>query len=279
MSKLTICQGLPASGKTTWTHQQKNVTRVNRDDIRQLLHNSIWTKQNEKETRHTRNILIEDALQRGRHVISDDTNLQPSTVKELQALAAKHNATIEYKTFFDITIEECIERDSKRPNPVGEKVIREMSKLLPTKTPQYVPDVSEPKAIIVDIDGTLAHMDDRRGPFDWGKVGLDRVDENVKSVLKLMWNNNTEIIIMSGRDSVCREDTVKWLDDNYVTFDQLLMRSENDTRKDSVVKSELFWRHVAPNYNVQFVLDDRNQVVDFWRSIGLVCWQVAPGDF
>jgi hypothetical protein len=57
------------------------------------------------------------------------------------------------------------------------------------------------------------------------------------------------------------------------------MRPENDMRKDSVVKSELFWEHVAPNYNVQFVLDDRDQVVDFWRSIGLVCWQVAPGDF
>ena len=33
------------------------------------------------------------------------------------------------------------------------------------------------------------------------------------------------------------------------------------------------------NYNVKFVLDDRNRVVEMWRSLGLTCLQVADGDF
>jgi len=34
-----------------------------------------------------------------------------------------------------------------------------------------------------------------------------------------------------------------------------------------------------PKYHVEFVLDDRNQVVNFWRYLGLTCFQVAEGDF
>ncbi len=32
-------------------------------------------------------------------------------------------------------------------------------------------------------------------------------------------------------------------------------------------------------YTIKFVLDDRNQVVEFWRSLGLTVLQVAEGDF
>jgi hypothetical protein len=45
------------------------------------------------------------------------------------------------------------------------------------------------------------------------------------------------------------------------------------------VKRELFEKHVLPNYYVEFILDDRQQVVDEWRRMGLTCFQVAPGDF
>jgi hypothetical protein len=57
------------------------------------------------------------------------------------------------------------------------------------------------------------------------------------------------------------------------------MREAGDSRKDSIVKQELYERHIKPSYDVFVVLDDRNQVVDMWRSLGLVCLQVAPGDF
>jgi hypothetical protein len=55
--------------------------------------------------------------------------------------------------------------------------------------------------------------------------------------------------------------------------------SSADMRKDAVIKQELFDKYVAGKYNVLFVLDDRNQVVDFWRSIGLTCFQVNYGNF
>jgi hypothetical protein len=57
------------------------------------------------------------------------------------------------------------------------------------------------------------------------------------------------------------------------------MRKTGDSRKDSVVKDELYQEYVAGKYNVFLVLDDRSSVVEFWRSKGFPCWQVNPGDF
>jgi hypothetical protein len=57
------------------------------------------------------------------------------------------------------------------------------------------------------------------------------------------------------------------------------MRKTDDFRKDSIIKEEIYQENIEGKYNVLCVLDDRNQVVDFWRAKGLTCFQVAPGDF
>lgn len=45
------------------------------------------------------------------------------------------------------------------------------------------------------------------------------------------------------------------------------------------MKLEIFREKIAPQFCVKGVLDDRDQVVAMWRSIGLMCAQVAPGSF
>ena len=45
------------------------------------------------------------------------------------------------------------------------------------------------------------------------------------------------------------------------------------------IKREIFENYIRDYYNIQFVLDDRNQVVEMWRSLGLKCLQVQEGDF
>jgi hypothetical protein len=57
------------------------------------------------------------------------------------------------------------------------------------------------------------------------------------------------------------------------------MRKYGDFRQDSIVKQEIYEQLIAPDYDILCVLDDRQQVVDMWREIGLTCLQVAPGDF
>jgi hypothetical protein len=58
------------------------------------------------------------------------------------------------------------------------------------------------------------------------------------------------------------------------------MRPFGDKRQDSIIKEELFWKFVAPKYDIEFALDDRQQVVDHTRDVlKIPVLQVAPGLF
>lgn len=144
------------------------------------------------------------------------------------------------------------------------------------KHPTY--KLSLPDCYIFDIDGTLAHMQNHRGPFEWDKVHLDEVDDLMLALLNQLRRGN-KIIIISGRDECCRELTFKWLNNNNIIYDLLFMRSANDNRKDSIIKEEIYNKHIKDKYNVLGIFDDRQQVVDMWRSLGLKCFQVEPGNF
>ena len=80
--------------------------------------------------------------------------------------------------------------------------------------------MNKPKAIIVDVDGTLADMRGIRGPFEWDKVHLDRPHQDVIDLVKdLISLNKYKIIITTGRDGVCEETTKNWLLENYINYE------------------------------------------------------------
>lgn len=133
----------------------------------------------------------------------------------------------------------------------------------------------KPTAIIVDIDGTLAHMNDR-SPYDPSKYHEDTVDEVVRDLTN---NFKGTVLLCSGRDDTYKDVTVKWLKDNEIQYDSLFMRRANDRREDSIVKEEIYLEKIEPAYEVLFVLDDRDRVVRMWRKNGLKCLQVAEGNF
>lgn len=141
-----------------------------------------------------------------------------------------------------------------------------------------------PDCVICDIDGTLAIMGDR-SPFEWEKVGIDTVNEPVADLLCMveawgMEQHENKIIILSGRDGSCRQETLDWLHAHGIPFTELYMRKAKDNRKDAIIKRELYEEHILGKYNVSFILDDRDQVVALWRKdLGLPCFQVNYGSF
>ena len=137
--------------------------------------------------------------------------------------------------------------------------------------------MTKPSCVICDIDGTIAERGDRN-PFNWDKVHLDKPIVVIIDLLRLL-APVYEIILVSGRSDDSLKLTLEWLKEHDIPYHSILMRKGNDNRRDAVVKRELYETHIKPHFNVQFVLDDRNQVVDMWRSLGLVCLQVAPGNF
>lgn len=133
------------------------------------------------------------------------------------------------------------------------------------------------KVIICDIDGTVAIKGDR-SIFDYSKCGLDSINKPIVELIKMIPKNIT-IIFCSGREDFCLLDTEDWLKKNVTNNFKIFMRKSGDFRKDSIIKEEIYHNNIENRYEILFVLDDRTQVVEMWRSLGLTCLQVSKGDF
>lgn len=291
MSKLIMLKGLPGSGKSTWAQQQvmdnrlksPQWVRVNKDDIRAAI-GKPWSQELEKEVLRKRDFEIAKGLSAGKTVISDDTNFAPKHEARLKEIAKKYKADFELDLrFLEIPIETCIARDLIRDEKVGEKVIREMAEkylkldLIRTMV-SYVPIVGAPKAVLCDLDGTLA-IHNGRTPFDYDKCDTDLINHAVDAVLVAMGAQGYDVVFVSGREGVARAKTQAWLEAHGWGKAPLFMRGIGDYRKDNVVKYEIFDDHIRNVWDVEFVLDDRDQVVKMWREIGLTCFQVNYGNF
>jgi hypothetical protein len=85
-----------------------------------------------------------------------------------------------------------------------------------------------------------------------------------------------QIIILTGRDEEQRDLLSQRLTDRKARHDELHMRRHGDTRRDDVVKLELFNDHVRHRFNVIAVFEDRDRLVRLWRRLGLLTYAVAP---
>lgn len=138
------------------------------------------------------------------------------------------------------------------------------------------------KVVICDLDGTLClfEKEDKlkthyRNPYDASTCENDLLNKVVSKILSYSDN----VILVSGREDRFRDQTENWLNKYGIIYEELFMRKSGDYRKDSLVKEEIYNNYIKDRFEVEFVLDDRNQVVEMWRRIGLVCLQVSDGNF
>jgi predicted kinase len=283
MARLIMTRGLPGSGKSTWARELCDSEPgrwklVDKDSLRKLLDNGRWSKHNEKFVLKIRDAIVSEALAESINVIVHDTGFEPIHEERLRGLAKGHQFEVK---MFDVPVEECIKRDLRRADSVGEAVIRDMHRkyLAPTPVaPEWTPGL--PTAIIVDLDGTYALIGDR-SPYAADQCHLDTVNYVISDIIKAhVGAYGYEVILCSGRQSEFRAQTEMWLEDNGIHYSALFMRKEGDSRKDSIIKRELFEENIRGKWNIAFVLDDRDQVVSMWRNeLGLTCLQVTEGNF
>ncbi len=302
--KLICMRGYSGSGKSTRAAElakEHDAVIVNRDQIRKMLLNDWWTGDKKDEDRVTvaEEAQVRALLKSGVSVVVDATHLHPGYLRKWARLGTRLGADF---VVVDVDADEstCRQRDHARMKAggryVGDEVIAKQVKRFPRAKwpiikadPPFVVepvevDESLPKAIIVDIDGTLAHTVGR-SPYDYTRVSEDSVDLTIRELVNLCNTVGSQILLVSGRDNSCYNTTRQWLWDNSVWFDRLWMRpveavdSRGGKLPDFMIKYDIFNKHIRGKYNVQFVLDDRDQVVDLWRRLGLKCLQVAPGDF
>ena len=139
--------------------------------------------------------------------------------------------------------------------------------------------------VIFDLDGTLALTEHRehflkREKKDWrgfyAACDQDRPSHPVIRILNALWITGADIEIWTRRSGEVADKTAAWLAEHGLGMVPIKMRDEGDHRPDTVIKEE--WL-MASDVKPTLVFEDRKTVVDMWRSHGIVCCQVAPGDF
>lgn len=309
--KMLVLIGLPASGKSTFAlkliKENTNFVRISRDDLRMSLFGTEHNPSVEGFITSVQDSLIKNALHKGKSVVIDNCNIRQQYRNDLFKIAESIRDVTYEEIIFNSSVEECIERNNKRERKVSVEAIIKFAKdgrntiwgnykpikvEIPKKVDhnmQLIQDEKLPKAIMCDLDGTLAFMNGRN-PYDASTCDQDIPNIPVLKTLKLFVSGGYKIIFCSGREDKYREPTIRfieryfswWSEDEFRLVPchyELFMRKTGDSRKDSIVKEEIFNSEICDKYNVLFVLDDRNQVVEKWREIGLTCFQVAPGDF
>lgn len=139
--------------------------------------------------------------------------------------------------------------------------------------------------VVFDLDGTLALTEHRehflrQEPKDWrgfyAACDADGPCEPLIRTALALNSSGADVEIWTGRSAEVRDKTLDWLGAHgLLPWAGLRMRPEGDHQPDTKLKAA--WLLAGPRPDLVF--EDRASMVAMWRSHGIVCAQVAPGDF
>ncbi len=300
MSRLVyLLIGAPGSGKSTFArelikNEPNRYVRVNKDDLRNMAHDGVFSYENEEYIRKAEESLIKTALRDGYDMVWDNTHCNSSTRKKAHNLLEGIGDIKVVEKVFATSLDECLRRNALRegranvPVEIVKKMFNAAKGLVdrevvyPPHNQQFVKYVGNPelpKAIICDLDGSLATIGDR-SPYDASECDVkDTLNEHVAECVRLFYASGHKIVYCSGRMNKDRTPTIRFIEHHLpgVEF-ELFMRDDNDTRKDDIIKGELFEKHIRPRFNVRSVFDDRLQVCRLWHLLGLPLFRIGDPD-
>lgn len=317
--KIILTRGIQGSGKSTWAKKwvaedPLNRIRFNNDDIRNM-GGVYWPKDSKALDKREdfliglKNAFFSRAMIYGYDIVVDNMNLNSKEGKYFTTLIEGYNSNVratrqyvyklEYKDFFDITVEECIRRDSMRPNPIGEKIIRQTWKryrnfILTEVNKRQAELINDkvklnpelPNAVIVDLDATVCFNTNGR-PF-FGDGCAEGIKDDVpceKMIATLQSLKDVFILFVTGREETPEivTATTKWLTDNgfgkSVKENHVYFRPEKDYCKGDICKKNIYESKIKGKYNVLAVFDDSQKCVDMYREEGLLVLQPNNGTF
>ncbi|EFW3752417.1 polynucleotide kinase [Shigella sonnei] len=143
--------------------------------------------------------------------------------------------------------------------------------------------------VVCDLDGTLSdgshrlhllptenlHLTESWREFNRAAAGDSPIKSTI-AVINGLWVSGFAIVILTGRSDEVRYETCKWLNENGVKFDEIIMRRQEDNRKDTVIKEEAL-RAIGLD-NIVCAFDDSPNVVKHFRSLGITTYQVTEYD-
>ena len=285
MAHVEILRGISGSGKSTYARTQTDAIIVSRDLIRPMfgaVGKTVLSPEKERLVTRIELDLIREALYRGQDVIVDNTNLNGQFATRYADLAHTMGATFSEK-LFGVDVNVAVGRTDV-PDSVVYRQAAQFAKIKPvvSRLPEPIRPIvmgeDYPEAIIVDVDGTLAHInpDNPRDPYDGSRAHEDLVDETQAEILNGL-DERYYIYIVTGRGLRHRQVTEEWLNNHGIVYDHLWTRPNDDTSvPDAWVKYQIA-KEIAKTHKIVGVFDDRERVVDMWRAAGIKTFDVGQG--
>lgn len=309
MAKLTLMVGPPGSGKSTYA---KRAIVMTPDGVE-----AVYVSQDSQGKGHL--AVFDFALANGHDVIVDRMGFSKQQRDRYLAPAKEKGYQTEIVVLHEpyaVCLKRCLDRKGHETIKDEDNARSALALFFgkyervqnneADKVTRIWPEGDKPKAIVCDLDGTLCNVDHRlhfvrrepgtkkdwKGFFD-GLSG-DSVNEWCKDILEEL-SQHVAVVYCSGRPDDRRRGTVEWLRDNgCYEFNSsftvpeapdnkdrfhLYMRPRNDSRQDNIVKEIILDFEILTRFTPYFMIDDRKQVVDMWRSRGYTCLHCAEGEF
>ena len=300
--KLILTRGIPGSGKSTWAkawvaESPETRIRLNWDDMRNMM-GPYWVPSREPINKAMLWCAVNTAAycDKPYDIVIDNMNLNPKGWKEVEEWIETYNAShhaksldlcyeLHFKDFFT-PVAECIRRDAMRPNPIGEKTIKDIWRkykhfIQITSVTNYVDnllprDPAKPDCIVVDMDSTMCFNTNGRPWYGEGSTEAMINDIPNEGVVNLVKSQNYPVVVCTGRNQSQLEVTELWLSKQGIHPEMTFFRANNDFRTGVEVKAELM-EEILKIYNVVAVFEDCEPIVNKFREMGLTVLQPNKG--
>lgn len=301
--KIILTRGIPGSGKSTWAkawvaEDPKNRIRLNWDDMRNMM-GPYWVPSREPLNKHMLWDTVNTAAycDKPYEIVIDNMNLNPDGWRTAEEWVATFNAShhssdlqvqyeLQFVDFFT-PVEECIRRDAMRPNPIGEKTIRDIWRryrhFIQTTAVENVvakarPTTGKPKCIVIDMDSTMCFNITKRPWYgDGAAEGMlnDIPNTGVVEIVKTL-QNKYPVIVATGRDTSQAGVTLEWLSKHGITPTKSFFRTQGDYRKGVEIKKGQI-EQILKDYDIVAIFEDCEPIVQMYRDMGLTVLQPNKG--
>lgn len=254
-----MLRGLPASGKTTWAKKQLDLGGYFRISLKDIEENIIGknSKKRKMLARKYRREMVEDIMSNNKgNIILDDYNLSINFEREIEKLCLEYGYDfILNDSFLEVSVKECVGRDLKRHDSIGQHKIQKLyNELIAPKYQRNLEsNFKKKRAVIVSLDKTP-----RLEPNYFILSIIDSLQETFGGVY-------LDVIFLVNSHN-CNEFT-EWADKYLIDYSKVITRdiSEEPSITDFKLQEIL---KIEEEYAILGIIEENEVIATTWEQMG-----------